>query len=77
VMMALAPALGREQAHHLVAAACHEALERGADLLEVLCAEPHVAAHLSRAQLESLLDPENYTGLAGAFVDRVVARSRI
>jgi 3-carboxy-cis,cis-muconate cycloisomerase len=75
VMMALAPALGREAAHHLVAAACREALETGADLLEVLRAEPRVSAHLSGAQLERLLDPENYTGLAGAFVDRVVARS--
>jgi 3-carboxy-cis,cis-muconate cycloisomerase len=75
VMMALAPALGREAAHHLVAAACHEALETGADLLEVLRAEPRASAHLSGAQLERLLDPENYTGLAGAFVDRVVARS--
>ena len=75
VMMALAPALGREAAHHLVAAACHEALETGAGLLEVLRAEPRVSAHLSGAQLERLLDPENYTGHAGAFVDRVVARS--
>ena len=75
VMMALAPALGREAAHHLVAASCREALETGADLLEALRAEPGVSAHLSGAQLERLLDPENYTGLAGAFVDRVVARS--
>jgi 3-carboxy-cis,cis-muconate cycloisomerase len=77
VMMALAPALGREEAHHLVAAACREALETGAHLLDVLRAEPRVTAHLSRARLEALLDPENYTGLAGAFVDRVVAQSRI
>src|SRR5919106_1824762 len=76
VMMALAPALGREEAHHLVAAACREALETGAHLLDVLRAEPRVSAHLSPAQLEALLDPERYTGLAGAFVDRVVAQSR-
>jgi 3-carboxy-cis,cis-muconate cycloisomerase len=76
VMMALAPALGRDEAHHLVAAACQKALEADMHLLEVLCAEPHVTAHLSRAQLEALLDPENYTGLAGAFVDRVVGQRR-
>jgi 3-carboxy-cis,cis-muconate cycloisomerase len=76
VMMALAPALGREEAHHLVAAACQRALEQGSELLEVLCAEPRVSAHLSAERLASLLDPENYTGLAGAFVDRVVAASR-
>jgi 3-carboxy-cis,cis-muconate cycloisomerase len=76
VMMALAPALGREQAHHVVTAACNKALETGSHLLDALSAEPRVTAHLSRAQLERLLDPENYTGLAGAFVDRVVAESR-
>jgi 3-carboxy-cis,cis-muconate cycloisomerase len=73
-MMALAPALGREEAHHLVTAACGQALETGSHLLEVLRAEPRVTAHLSRAQIEALLDPERYTGLASAFVDRVVAQ---
>ena len=77
VMMALAPAFGREEAHHLVAAACREALETGSHLLDVLRADPRATAHLSPAQLEALLDPEGYTGLAGAFVDRVVAQSRI
>jgi 3-carboxy-cis,cis-muconate cycloisomerase len=76
VMMALAPAIGREQAHHLVADACRQALESGAHLLEVLRAEPRVTAHLSDVELAALLDPERYTGLAGAFVDRVVARNR-
>jgi 3-carboxy-cis,cis-muconate cycloisomerase len=74
VMMALAPALGREEAHHVVAAACNKALLTGGHLLEALSAEPRVTAHLSREQLERLLDPENYTGLAGAFVDRVVGQ---
>jgi 3-carboxy-cis,cis-muconate cycloisomerase len=76
VMMALAPALGRDEAHHVVAAACRRALEQGSHLLEALSAEPRIAAHLSRAELERLLDPENYTGLCGAFVDRVVAQNR-
>jgi 3-carboxy-cis,cis-muconate cycloisomerase len=73
VMMALAPALGRDAAHHLVAAACRQALEQDRHLLEVLRAEPRVTAHLSGEQLESLLDAENYTGLSGAFVDRVAS----
>ncbi|HEX5080244.1 MAG TPA: 3-carboxy-cis,cis-muconate cycloisomerase [Geminicoccaceae bacterium] len=76
VMMALAPALGREAAHHVVAAACNEALASDRHLLEVLGADPQVTAHLSRTQLASLLEPDNYTGLAGAFVDRVVAGNR-
>jgi 3-carboxy-cis,cis-muconate cycloisomerase len=73
VMMALAPALGREPAHHLVAAACRQAVERDLDLSEVLAGNADVAAHLPPERLRQLLDPEHYTGLAGAFVDRVLA----
>ncbi len=76
VMMALAPEVGREAAHHLVADACRKALAEKRDLGDVLSAEPSVTAHLSPARIAALLDPENYTGLAGAFVDRVLAGER-
>jgi 3-carboxy-cis,cis-muconate cycloisomerase len=72
VMMALAPEVGRDQAHHLVADGCRKALEEGRDLHGVLSAEPAVTARLSPERLAALLEPENYTGLAGAFVDRVL-----
>jgi 3-carboxy-cis,cis-muconate cycloisomerase len=72
VMMALAPFAGRQEAHHLVADACRTALAEDRHLLDVLRAEPAVTAHLSPERLEALLDPESYTGLAGAFVDRVL-----
>jgi 3-carboxy-cis,cis-muconate cycloisomerase len=72
VMMALAPEVGREPAHHLVAAGCRKALEEGRDLLDVLSAEPSATAHLPPERLTALLEPESYTGLAGAFVDRVL-----
>jgi len=74
VMMALAPHLGREEAHHLVAAACDRALASGRHLREELGAESEVAAHLSAERLDELLDPGNYTGLATEFVDRVLAQ---
>jgi 3-carboxy-cis,cis-muconate cycloisomerase len=72
VMMALAPAVGRQAAHHLVAEACREAVERELELFEVLAGNAEVTAHLTRERLRALLDPKNYTGLAGAFVDRVL-----
>ena len=73
VMMALAPALGRQAAHHLVADACRQAAGSGRHLLEVLAASPEVTRELAPERLRELIDPENYTGLAGAFVDRVLA----
>jgi 3-carboxy-cis,cis-muconate cycloisomerase len=72
VMMALAPFVGRQEAHHLVADACRTAVAQDRHLLDVLRAAPAITAHLSPERLEALLDPESYTGLAGAFVDRVL-----
>jgi 3-carboxy-cis,cis-muconate cycloisomerase len=74
VMMALAPRVGRDEGHHLVAAACHRAIAHGRDLLEELQADSAVTAHLPPERLAELLDPRNYTGLAAEFVDRVLAR---
>ena len=74
VMMALAPEVGREDAHHLVAAACQRALAHDSHLLEELQADAAVTAHLSPERLAELLDPASYTGLAGELVDRVLAR---
>jgi 3-carboxy-cis,cis-muconate cycloisomerase len=72
--MALAPHVGREQAHHLVAAACQRALAHHRHLLDELQGDATVTAHLPPQRLAELLDPRNYTGLAAAFVDRVLAR---
>jgi 3-carboxy-cis,cis-muconate cycloisomerase len=77
VMMALAPEVGREQAHHLVAAACQRALANDRHLLDEVEADEAITAHLPPERLAALLDPASYTGLAGEFVDRVLAREAI
>jgi 3-carboxy-cis,cis-muconate cycloisomerase len=74
VMMALAPHIGREEAHHLVAAACQRALAPARHLLDELQEDPAITAHLRPERLVELLDPASYTGLAGEFVDRVLAQ---
>jgi 3-carboxy-cis,cis-muconate cycloisomerase len=70
VMMGLAPRLGRQQAHDLVYDACRAAAESGRPLLELLCADAAIAAHMDRSELERLLDPGNYLGSAAQMVDR-------
>ncbi|MDQ2804455.1 MAG: adenylosuccinate lyase family protein [Pseudomonadota bacterium] len=75
VMMGLAPALGREAAHHAVKHACDAALSAGSTLFEALMAEPGIAA-LGADTIRGLLDPAGYLGSAGVFVDRVVAAAR-
>ena len=74
VMMAAAPALGRQHAHDVVYEACRTAIEKKLGLAEVLAARPEIVAALGgAAAVERHCDPANYLGLAGAMVDRVLA----
>lgn len=73
VMMGLAPRLGRQVAHDVVYDACRAAAESGRPLLELLAAHAEVTRHISRTELERLLDPRNYLGSAAPMVDRSLA----
>lgn len=75
VMMGLAPAIGRQQAHDVVYDACRTANDSGCSLAEALLAMPAVMQHVDRAAIERLTDPANYLGLAPQMVDRALARS--
>jgi 3-carboxy-cis,cis-muconate cycloisomerase len=76
VMMGLAPALGRETAHHVVKHACDRALSEAMPLADALAAEPAVAAKLDRAAIERLTDPAHYLGSTDTFIDRVLEGAR-
>jgi len=76
VMMALAPALGRQRAHDAVYRAAMAAVESGCSLEDVLLQDPEVTPHLSRDRVRALLDPSRYLGLSREFVDRVLAHLR-
>jgi 3-carboxy-cis,cis-muconate cycloisomerase len=73
VTMALGQALGRLEAHKLVETKCRQAQAEGRHLREVLAADPLVTTHLSEQELARLFDPVNYTGVADAFIARVLA----
>ena len=73
VTMALAERIGKQEAHHLIEAACRRALAEGAHLRDVLAREPTVAAQLTPAALDRLFAPESYLGMAERFVRRVLA----
>jgi 3-carboxy-cis,cis-muconate cycloisomerase len=74
VAMALAAPLGKSEAHACVEAACRRAADDGRSLADVLAADPVVARHLDRADIERHLAPEHYLGAARVFIDRVLAR---
>jgi 3-carboxy-cis,cis-muconate cycloisomerase len=65
--------LGRQVAHDIVYDACRAAAESGRPLLDLLLANGDVGTHMSRSELERLLDPGNYLGSAAAMVERSLA----
>jgi 3-carboxy-cis,cis-muconate cycloisomerase len=73
VMLALGEHVGRQEAHDIVYEAAMAAFEQRRPLRDLLLADGRVTAHLTAMEIEALLDPAAYTGLAGVFVDRVLA----
>ena len=76
VMMGLAPALGREAAHHAVKHACDRALSEGTTLAEALAHEPALDT-TAPAEIARLTDPAAYLGSAGAFIDRTLRHAAL
>jgi adenylosuccinate lyase len=73
VMFALGEKVGRQTAHDVVYSCAMRAIDEGASFGDLLMSDPRVATHLSRQDLDRLLDPTRYVGLAGEMVDRVLA----
>lgn len=76
VVIALAPAAGRDAAHGAVQRAGERCSASGRSFADELLAEPAVRDHLSAAEVAELLDPLGYLGSAELFVDRALAAYR-
>ena len=76
VSLALAPYVGRAVAHELIEEACHQAVESGRSLLEVLKSDPRMPKEFYSLRIEALFDPAHYLGEAPSFVERVLAHHR-
>ncbi|HEX2255902.1 MAG TPA: 3-carboxy-cis,cis-muconate cycloisomerase [Afifellaceae bacterium] len=76
LMMALAPKIGRMQAHHRVEAASKRAVAEGRHLAEVAQGEPAIQGYLSETEIKAAFDPLSYLGSADAMIDSVLAEAR-
>jgi 3-carboxy-cis,cis-muconate cycloisomerase len=72
VMMGLGPTLGRNNAHDLVYDVCRLVVKTGRPLIDLLVEDKEISKHANRKQLEKMVDPANYLGVAGEMVDRVL-----
>jgi 3-carboxy-cis,cis-muconate cycloisomerase len=73
VTFALAEAIGKSEAHHLVEAASKTAIAEKKHLRDVLAAEPKVTARLPANKIAGLFEPMNYQGASQALIDRLLA----
>jgi adenylosuccinate lyase/3-carboxy-cis,cis-muconate cycloisomerase len=64
VMMALARTIGHERAHEAVAAASRRAARTGSGLRAALLDDPELVAAVAAPELDQLLDPAGYLGVA-------------
>ncbi|HVY18327.1 MAG TPA: adenylosuccinate lyase family protein [Rhodopila sp.] len=76
VMLDLGAAIGRQHAHDAVYDAAQEAFVQNRSFGDLLAADPRVTAHMTPAQIQSLLDPTAYTGLCADMARDGAARAR-
>jgi adenylosuccinate lyase len=76
LMLELGKQIGRQRAHDAVYDAAQASVTQARPFRETLAAEPHVSARLTKAQIDALLDPAQYTGLCRMFAERGAAAAR-
>jgi adenylosuccinate lyase len=76
VMMALAERIGRDRAHALVMEISREARARKVPFRDAVATHPEVRRLLTAKRLAAVLDYRGSLGLAGHFVDQVLAAQR-
>jgi 3-carboxy-cis,cis-muconate cycloisomerase len=74
VMMGLAPKVGKKKAHDMVYSAAGKAWDEKKSLKEALLENEEISSILSESEIDALLDPLNYVGVAPQMVDRVLAK---
>ena len=75
VSAALTPAIGRAAAQALLREATTRALQDKRHLGEILKQMPEVTSHLSRNNVDQLMNPHAYPGSAQRFIDRVLGEA--
>ena len=76
VMMALAPKLGRLNAHHVVEAACKTAVAEQKHLKDVIAELDDIKNNFSTAEISAIFKPESYLGNIQAQIDAVLQEAR-
>ena len=74
--LALAPAMGRDAAHAIVAQASKRVVANHTNLADEIARDPVASAHLTAADLIAALDPHNALGASSTFIDAALTAWR-
>jgi 3-carboxy-cis,cis-muconate cycloisomerase len=74
--IALVPHLGRQEAQHVVHAACRRSLTTGSTLSQAALEDPKILAVLSPKAIDRALDPAGYLGSTDVMIGRALAGYR-
>ena len=76
LMLDLGRQIGRQRAHDAVYEAAQASVTTRRPFRELLAEDPNVSARLEPRQIETLLDPAEYTGLCARFAERGAVAAR-
>jgi 3-carboxy-cis,cis-muconate cycloisomerase len=76
VMIKLAEAVGRQQAHEIVYQAAQAAITGNRAFSDQLLADPRITSRLTATEIDGLLDPAAYTGLSERIARETAGRAR-
>ena len=74
ISLALAQKIGRDEAHQVVEEAARKTAAGSGSLADALAADERVTRHLSREEIERVLDPANAQGATQKFIDLALER---
>ena len=76
VMIELGKKIGKQNAHGVIYDNATKAIREELDFKQVLLSDARVSQHLTEAEIENLLSPEKYIGLAPRMARDIVSLSR-
>jgi adenylosuccinate lyase len=76
VMIALGKKIGKQSAHEVIYEDAMKSMKDAVDFKQVLMEDVRVSQHLTRSEIDRLLSPEDYIGLAPRMARDMVSLSR-
>jgi adenylosuccinate lyase len=76
VMIELGKKIGKQSAHEVIYEDSMKSIKEEVDFKQVLLGDPRVNSHLAQAEIDRLLNPREYIGLAPRMAREMVALSR-